>query len=122
MKKYFLVLTLMLSMVVSYNSYANNKNMNVNSQKEMQDCKKVKNVNVSVRHSTGGGVNVHASNNNSYKVSISYKLKATNGDRTFVVDSGIFNLKGGESSSGPTLIKTEGYSYYVEVEAVEICE
>lgn len=121
MKKYFLVLTLMLFMVVSYNSYANNKNMNVNSQKEMQDCKKVKNVNVSVVYS-GNNVYVKASNNNSYKVSISYKLKATNGDRTFVVDSGIFNLEGGTYKTGPDIEKTAGYSYYVEVEAVEICE
>ena len=121
MKKYFLVLTLMLSMVVSYNSYANNKNMNVNSQKEMQDCKKVKNVNVSVKYD-GNNVYVCASNNNSYKVSISYKLKATNGDRTFVVDSGIFNIKGGFTRTGPEIKRTEGYSYYVEVEAVEICE
>lgn len=111
----------MLSMVVPYNSYANNKNMNVNSQKEMQDCKKVKNVNVSVIHS-GSVVFVRASNNNSYKVSISYKLKATNGDRTFVVDSGIFNLKGETGKDGPNIEKTAGYSYYVEVEAVEICE
>ena len=124
MKK-FLVLTAtsIISMFICC-VYANTSEVDTTMQTE--DCKRVGNVEVRTTEGGTGKVQVVAYNYNNYRVTVKYTLYATDGIKTYPINSGVFSIAA-NSSSGPGVTRSswvsvpDGYSYYLDVEAPEYC-
>ncbi len=125
MKK-FLVLTAtsIISMFICC-VYANTSEVDTTMQTE--DCKRAGNVEVRTVPSTDGSrVKVVAYNYNDYRVTVKYTLYATNGIKTYPINSGVFAIaaKGpngpGERTSAWVSVP-DGYSYYLEFDKPENC-
>ena len=124
MKK-FLVLTAtsIISMFICC-VYANTSEVDTTMQTE--DCKRVGNVEVSTSEGATGKVQVVAYNYNDYRVTVKYTLYATNGIKTYPINSGVFSIAA-KNSNGPGTKSSswvsvpDGYSYYLDVENPEYC-
>lgn len=125
MKK-FLVLTAtsIISMFICC-VYANTSEIDTTMQTE--DCKRVGNVELTTRQN-GDKIHVVAENDNDYRVTVRYKIYATNGVNTYPIDSGILSVppknKNGNASGvamGPWVKVPNGYSCYLEMEKPEFC-
>ena len=124
MKK-FLVLTAtsIISMFICC-VYANTSEVDTTMQTE--DCKRVGNVEVRTIEGSGGKVKVVAYNHNDYRVSVKYTLYATNGIKTYPINSGVFSIAAKDSNGcgqreSSWVSVPDGYSYYLDVEAPEYC-
>ena len=103
--------------------YANTSEVETTMQ--TGDCKRVGNVEVRT-HEINGEVQVKAYNYNDYRVTVKYTLYATNGIKTYPINSGVFSIAA-KDSNGPGTKKSDsvsvpdGYSYYLVVENPEYC-
>ena len=124
MKK-FLVLTAtsIISMFICC-VYANTSEVDTTMQTE--DCKRVGNVEVRTTEGATGKVKVMAYNYNDYRVTVKYTLYATDGTKTYPINSGVFSIAA-NGSNGPGYKESSwvsvpnGCSYYLDVEAPEYC-
>ena len=104
--------------------YANTSEVETTMQTE--DCKRVGNVEVRTKEGATGDVMVVAYNYNDYRVTVKYTLYATNGIKTYPINSGVFSIaaKGpndpGKKESSWVSVP-DGYSYYLVVENPEYC-
>lgn len=122
-----LIVTCIMSISIYY-VYANTTELSTKTQTE--DCIRVGNVEVSIEymyHSKGVKAKVNATNYNKYRVTIRYKLYASNGTRNYPIDGGVLSIAAATDercggSDGPWVEVPEGYSCYLEVENPEYCD
>lgn len=122
-----LIVTCIMSISIYY-VYANTTELSTKTQTE--DCIRVGNVEVNISysyHSKGVDAKVNATNYNKYRVTIRYKLYASNGTRNYPIDSGVLSIAAATDercggSDGPWVRVPEGFSCYLEVENPEYCD
>lgn len=124
MKKLIGIIAITACAIIGSITLSNATPATSNVETQSEDCKNVGNVDITIVYS-GKQLYAHATNYNDYRVSIYYKIMATNGTKTYPVDSGTLSIgaKSSQSNSafGPRINKQEGMSYYLEVGQPQMC-
>lgn len=110
MKKIIVIFTLAIGLLFTLNSFTKSSN-DTYSPDIPPTCKTVGNVTLEL-HEHNRQVYIYGCNYNEYPVTVSYTIKATNGEKEFTAGSGTLYIKAEANNTSGRVKTVEGYTYY----------